>query len=189
MKSTRLLNGYVVIYMPSHPKSMKSNNWNGYVYEHIVIAEKDLGRALVENEEVHHLDFNRSNNSPENLLVLSSSSHNKLHVWLRLNNINPIPKVVRRCEACNSPLRMTEHKRYCSEDCFKLSNKSVMESIPLSQIENDFLELKTMVEVAKKYSIANNSLKKWIKKKFNFSNEDISKLKYGTIKLEIKMGI
>lgn len=186
MKSTRLLNGYIVIYMPTHPKAMKSKNWNGYVYEHIVIAENDLKRPLMDGEEVHHLDFNRCNNSPENLLVLFKNSHSKLHNWIKNNNIIPKQKVVKRCDMCNSPLRITEQKKYCSEKCYKLSNKSILDDIPINQIQNDFIELKSMIKVSKKYNLTDNGLKRWIKKKFNFSNEDIRKLKTGEIKLEFK---
>ena len=71
MKNTRTLNGYVVVYAPNHPKAMQSHNWKGYVYEHILVAEEDYGRSLLDNEEVHHLDSNRSNNSPSNLIILS----------------------------------------------------------------------------------------------------------------------
>lgn len=39
-RSIRELNGYRVIYLPEHPKAMTSNNWLGYIYEHIVIAEE-----------------------------------------------------------------------------------------------------------------------------------------------------
>jgi|ERR1035437_84996 hypothetical protein len=182
-KSTRILNGYVVVYLPTHPKSMKSKNWNGYIYEHIVVAEKDLGRIIRDDEEVHHLDFNRHNNSPENLLVLTSSSHKKLHLWLRNNNIKPIAKEVIRCSICNYPLS-NEQKTYCSDVCYHEGIKSIMESISTKQIEKDFIELKSMVKVAGKYNLSNNGLKKWIKKKFNFSNEDLSKLKEGLIKLK-----
>ena len=65
------------------------------------------------------------------------------------------------------------------------ATKSVVFSI--EQIEQDFIDLKSTVKVAEKYYLSDNGLRKWIKKKFNFSNEDFDKLKNGTIKLKLKI--
>lgn len=74
--------GYKVIYMPKHPHS----RMNGYVYEHILVAESKLGRPLYENEVVHHIDGNKLNNSPDNLMVFNSQrEHDKWH-WERRSN-------------------------------------------------------------------------------------------------------
>ena len=41
-------------------------------HEHRVVAEQMLGRPLREGEVVHHMDGNKKNNAPENLLVFPS---------------------------------------------------------------------------------------------------------------------
>ena len=84
MKSVRTNKtlGYRYIYKPEHPTSMNSENWDGYIYEHIYIIEKNLGRSLTENEIVHHLDNNPNNNKIENLIVLDKSQHAKIHAWV-----------------------------------------------------------------------------------------------------------
>lgn len=47
---------------------------------HRIVAEQKLGRPLVKGEVVHHIDGNRHNNAPENLMVFpSNSEHMKLH--------------------------------------------------------------------------------------------------------------
>lgn len=51
-------------------------NWQ---YIHIIVAEKMLGRPLLSDECVHHIDFNKLNNAPENLSVMMSVEHLKLH--------------------------------------------------------------------------------------------------------------
>lgn len=52
-------------------------------HEHRVVAEGLLGRPLRSDEHVHHIDQNKHNNAPENLLVLPASDHLALHAKLR----------------------------------------------------------------------------------------------------------
>lgn len=42
--------GYVMVLDPSHPRAMA----NGYIREHILIAERALGKPLPEGVQVHH---------------------------------------------------------------------------------------------------------------------------------------
>ena len=65
----RLFMGYVEIYMPSHPRARK-----GYVFEHIVIMEKLLGRLIGTDEHTHHINGNRGDNAPGNLMLFGSQS-------------------------------------------------------------------------------------------------------------------
>ena len=53
--------------------------------EHRVVAEKMLGRQLVDGEVVHHIDANKRNNDPSNLQIFSSQKeHAKYHKKLSL---------------------------------------------------------------------------------------------------------
>lgn len=64
------------------------------VYLHRIIAERSLGRSLRPGEIVHHLDEDKTNNSPENLVVCSSASvHRQYH-----------RKSLRQKLACDRPL-------------------------------------------------------------------------------------
>jgi len=66
--------GYVLVKDPSHPRSH-----NGYVLEHVLIAEKKLGRPLKTNEVAHHINGIKDDNRPENIEVMTRSAHSVHH--------------------------------------------------------------------------------------------------------------
>ena len=60
--------------------------FRGWTKEHQLIAEWIAGRELTENECVHHINFVKTDNRPENLLIMEKSDHSSLHA--RINNQN-----------------------------------------------------------------------------------------------------
>src|SRR4051812_15927519 len=67
--------GYRYVLMPDHPNAKQS----GYVAEHVLIMSRHLGRPLAKGEDVHHKNRDRSDNRIENLELLTSSEHCRLH--------------------------------------------------------------------------------------------------------------
>ncbi len=48
-------------------------------YIHRLVAEEKLGRELLDNEVVHHIDRDTHNNLPENLIVMTQEEHIEYH--------------------------------------------------------------------------------------------------------------
>lgn len=65
-------NGYILIRVG---RSHHLADVRGYAYEHRLVAEKKLGRALAAGEVVHHIDGNKQNNNPANVQVMPSMAH------------------------------------------------------------------------------------------------------------------
>jgi hypothetical protein len=55
--------------------------------EHRWVMEQAIGRRLTSSEHVHHIDGNPKNNTISNLVILSNSEHQKVHLKERLKTI------------------------------------------------------------------------------------------------------
>ncbi len=64
---------------------VKTAHPNVWEYEHRVIAAKKIGRKLMSDEVVHHMDGDTLNNNADNLAVWTRDEHG-LHHWY-LDNV------------------------------------------------------------------------------------------------------
>lgn len=160
-------NGYILVYIPNHPRAITSGSFTGYVYEHIVVAEEILGRPLFEGDVVHHLDFNRSNNSPDNLLILSGPMHSKLHKWLEKHIITPSPEHQSRidlgcvrCKVCEKPIDY--NFIYCSLEC-RLGDQMKYEH-PTKEVLQELVWQYPTTYIANELNVSDKAIEKLCKK-------------------------
>ncbi len=182
MKNVRVVNGYRLVFLPDHPKAMTNANWLGYVYEHVVVVEKRMGRSLTKDEVVHHLDGNRSNNHLDNLLVIDRGQHHKLHAWinrgapgmetLRRNGINSTNAKEKEPTYCKcGTLLQTGQDTYCSRQCVGLSQRKIIH--PDAETLKKELLTESYLALGKKYGVSNNAVKKWALQ-YGFSKRTLS---------------
>jgi hypothetical protein len=70
--------GYFMVQRPVHPLADKS----GYVKRANIVMEMKMGRCLDRGEVVHHIDRNKLNDDPSNLMLFSSNSaHISFHYY------------------------------------------------------------------------------------------------------------
>ncbi len=76
--------GYIRIYQPSHPFC----NCDGYIFEHRLVIEKQIGHYLLPMEHCHHFNGIRDDNRPENLMAFTNkSAHHRFH--FNPDNVKP----------------------------------------------------------------------------------------------------
>jgi len=67
--------GYAFVRSPTHAKATKTRR---YFYEHILIAEKAIGRCLPDKAVVHHVNQIPSDNRNNNLVICQDNSYHRL---------------------------------------------------------------------------------------------------------------
>jgi hypothetical protein len=75
--------GYVYVKAFGHPRATNSGH---YVFEHILVVEKRIGRYLVAGEIVHHKDGNKQNNADSNLELMQKNAHHKHHGAIQIKD-------------------------------------------------------------------------------------------------------
>lgn len=148
-------NGYKEIFAPEHKRAHK----NGCVYEHILVAERMLGRELKDSEVVHHKDMCKTNNEESNLVVFTSvSDHTSFHNGgtMQDNGDGTFSCKVTKsiCPICG--LKKTREAVTCSK-CRERPSKDPGKIILSKLYENESME-----SIGRMYGVSGNAVKKWL---------------------------
>jgi hypothetical protein len=88
---------YRKITQHGHP----SADGQGHVYEHVLVAERALGKLLPASAHVHHVDDDGLNNANRNLVICQDAAYHKLlHVRTRVVKAGGNPNTEKFCPDC-----------------------------------------------------------------------------------------
>lgn len=141
-------NGYAYFLDDKHPLRVGNS---GKVYLHRHVASIKLGRWLTTNEHVHHVNGLKTDNSEENLEVLSNSAHHTRH----FNNLKEY-----KCPTCGELFKTKESNeaKYCSTKC---AAKSRIKNIDLTkEILEELIPTMSWVALGKLFGYSDNGIKK-----------------------------
>lgn len=139
--------GYIYFIDHLHPL----RNAVGRVYLHRHVASITCGRWLLSNEHVHHVDGNKANNDPGNLVVLTSSEHTKLH--------RPVAQIFKKeCAYCGTPFNTCREEAVTCSDICRSSNRRKFE---INKIELEKLVWAvSSLQLAKLYGVSDKAIAK-----------------------------
>lgn len=157
---------YLAKHVPDHPRATKE----GMVYVHILNVEAKLGRYLLPDEIVHHLDENKYNNQEENLIVFATTAdHIRFHrngcdmsLLDQMENGSFCCKKIEN-ESCPECGQKKEKRAQTCRECYY---KNRLNNIPLKQdlvsklFENDG----NFEATGRSFGVTGNAVRKWCKR-------------------------
>ena len=179
---------YEYVYFPEHHLAQK----DGTVAVHILVSEEILGRNLERGMIPHHLDANKKNNTPENLMVFANQKeHSCYHACLRhnlpyeLTNINGVffcknLSEKRRTQQLKQPRIKAEHhcpvcgikKERNNKICINCFNKKKhqMSACPTKTELSQMIAQHSFEEIGRMYGVTGKAVRKWCDK-YNIKKE------------------
>ena len=170
-QTTDLLKNDTLYPSNSLKKRLLSENYKQYICECCLNVEWNGQKIPL---ELHHKDGNHLNNLLENLMLLCPNCHALTENYKNKNKIiKPNYKLdikeyetkkEKKCVNCDKIL-ISKNKSYCDIACYNMYRFSIR--IPdRNQLIVDIDNLKSNIQIGKKYGVSDNTIKKW-KTKYN----------------------
>lgn len=145
-------------------------------------AEEKIGRKLEPYEIVHHIDEDKYNNDPSNLLVFRSfGDHARYHSYYIMLDmldgtfIAPSVYYEHICPECDKPFRSKSiDKVFCSQKC--MFNAIMIKDVPPRDKLIYDLKRKTIKQVAKENNVSTVTVNAWCER-YNISKKRLVKVK------------
>lgn len=176
---------YLCEFEPSNPRATKE----GYVYTHVIVAERNLGRFLNPEEVVHHKDEDKYNNSPENIIVFKTNAdHAAFHkgceavkdgdVWWCPSkgsvNVCPLCGGVKdskatKCAKCRKLIDKVKHEErvleLLTQDHKHSARGNVHEQPKVARdVLKDRIRNESFLSVGREFGVSDNTIKHWCDK-------------------------
>ena len=170
----RISKGYRYVYAPESLSAKQNGSYVGYVLEHRLVVENNIGRQLLSDEHVHHKDLNTLNNSIDNLVVLTNEDHIKLHHLLKSNKEwrnrlvqdglfgHVIASTYRKCVDCGTEISVMEDSESSVCRC-KLCAAVHMRKVKRPSKERliELLTGGTLSKVGDYFGVSGKTVRKW----------------------------
>ena len=138
--------GYACFMDKEHPLSHET----GRTYYHRHVASMKYGRWLTPEEQVHHIDGNKKNNHPENLIVLSVTEHSLLHKG---------EITEKECLYCKRLfLPQSNRIKYCSDLCVRADR--VKDKEITKELLDELIPKFSWVALGSMFGYSDNGIKK-----------------------------
>lgn len=105
--------GYRFIKLPDHPNARS----NGYIAEHRLVLSEKIGRPLKPNELSHHINHDKLDNSPDNLVLVRRAAHSRSHRLERTLGRSGWSTYPNGCTECGTAERRHRARGLC-ERCY-----------------------------------------------------------------------
>lgn len=129
------------------------------VVEHRLVYELANGVKLDKNMQVHHINHDRSDNRPENLVALTASEHTQLHAKEKGQRVGPA-----YCIDCGKPISR-QSKGRCVACMYKAMGYQSDADIPSREELNEYIWVMTNVDIGKLYGVTGAKVAAWRKRR------------------------